>query len=429
MKNKMALTPPMGWNSWDCYGASVTEDEVRGNAECMARHLKSYGWEYIVTDIQWYEPEARSSAYNPFAPLEMDGYSRLIPAVNRFPSAAGGKGFKPLADYVHGLGLKYGIHILRGIPRQAVHANAPILGTAARARDIAHPYYICKWNTDMYGVNPSSEGAQQYYDSIFRLYAEWGVDFVKVDDISYTNIGEVSYFKEEIEMIRRALDNCGRDMVLSLSPGPAPLEMAEHLKRHANMWRMTGDFWDRWEDLYDEFEKCSGWSAHSGPGHWPDADMLPLGHIALRSCEHGVGDRWTRFSRDEQVTMMTLWCIFRSPLMVGCELRDSDDWTLSLLTNPEVLRVLNHSHSARQLYRRGPSIAWLSGDEDGSFYLALFNTGNIAVETEVGPKEIGLPGRFMLRDLWAPQDMGMVGGPVPVKVASHGARLFKLTFC
>src|SRR5690349_6682720 len=288
----------MGWNSWDVYGASVTEEEVLGNAQYMAKHLRPYGWEYVVVDIQWYEPGANSSIYRPFVPLEMDDHSRLMPTANRFPSAAGGAGFTPLADRIHTLGLKFGIHIMRGIPRQAVHANTPILGTTLRARDIAHPSSISTWNTDMYGVDPVKEGARRYYESLFELYASWGVDFVKVDDISSP------YSPGEIELVRTAIDRCGRTMVLSLSPGPTTLAMAEHVKNNANMWRMTDDYWDRWEDLYNEFDRCHVWSEHVGPGHWPDADMLPLGHLAIRSFEHGVGDRWTRFSHDEQLTMM-----------------------------------------------------------------------------------------------------------------------------
>ena len=146
----------MGWNSWDCYGPAVTEETVRRNAAFMAKHLKQYGWEYIVVDIQWYEPAAVSHHYNPFADLCMDEYSRLIPAENRFPSAAGGRGFAPLAEYVHSLGLKFGIHIMRGIPRQAVHRNTKIKGSARTAREIAKRNSICQWNTDMYGVDASA---------------------------------------------------------------------------------------------------------------------------------------------------------------------------------------------------------------------------------------------------------------------------------
>lgn len=416
---QIAATPPMGWNSWDCYGASVTEEEVKANAEHMARYLKPYGWEYIVVDARWYDSGAQSSILAPFVPLECDEYSRFIPATNRFPSSAGGKGFKPLADYIHGLGLKFGIHIMRGIPRQAVHANTSILATEVRAKEIAHPNSICSWNADIYGINSTIVGAQDYYNSLFSLYASWGLDFVKVDDITFP------YSEGEIELIRNAIENCGRTILLSLSPGPAPLDKSDHLKKHANMWRITADYWDRWEDLLEEFEKCNQWSCHSGSGHWPDADMLPLGHIALRSCEHGLGDRVTRFSREEQVTMMTLWCIFRSPLMLGCELRDTDPWTLSLLTNPEVLRVLKHSSSGRQLFRRDQIIAWMATDEDGSQYLAVFNIGVVESKAELQLRQMGLAGTYIIRDLWKRENLYEVDRAVSINVPPHGARLLK----
>ena len=214
MKTLMA---PMGWNSWDCYGAAVTEDIVRKNAEYMAKNLKQYGWEYIVVDIQWYEPAAVNHEYHPFTELCMDEYGRLLPAENRFPSAKGGKGFAPLAEYVHSLGLKFGIHIMRGIPRQAVHGDCKILGTNRTARQVAKTDSICKWNTDMYGLNPEKEGARAYYDSIFALYASWGVDFIKCDDIAR----ELPHEETELVMLSDALHSCGREMILSLSPGPA----------------------------------------------------------------------------------------------------------------------------------------------------------------------------------------------------------------
>jgi len=172
----VAPTPPMGWNSWDSYGTTVTEAEVRANADYMAQRLKQHGWQYVVIDIQWSEPNAQAHGYRPGAQLAMDEYGRLVPAVNRFPSSAGGRGFRPLADYIHGLGLRFGIHIMRGIPRQAVKANLPVFGSQARAGAIADTASICPWNTDMYGVDLSRPGAQDYYDSILKLYADWGVD-------------------------------------------------------------------------------------------------------------------------------------------------------------------------------------------------------------------------------------------------------------
>jgi hypothetical protein len=386
----------------------------------MAAQLKAYGWEYVVVDIQWYEPTADSSNYHPFARLEMDEYGRLIPAVNRFPSAAGGKGFRPLADYVHSLGLKFGIHIMRGIPRQAVHTHTPILGTSVDAAAVAHSSSVCTWNTDMYGVDTSKPGSQEWYISIFQLYAEWGVDFVKVDDIAHP------YATGEIEQIRRAIDACGREMVLSLSPGPARVEDARHLKAHANVWRISNDFWDRWEDLLKNFELCANWQGIGEPGHWPDADMLPLGHIGIRSEFHGLPDRQTMFTKDEQLALMTLWCIFRSPLMFGGELRDNDAWTVSLLTNREVLAILNTSHSNRQLYRRNDSVAWTAVADDGSTYLAHFNVRSEPAIVETTLDELQLSGRYKVRDLWEHRDEAVVDRYVASDVPAHGVKLFKL---
>lgn len=421
---KFAPYPPMGWNSWDCYGASVTEEEVRGNAEYMAKYLKEYGWEYVVVDIQWYEPQASSSAYRPFVPLEMDEYSRLIPAANRFPSSAGGRGFAPLAEYVHRLGLKFGIHIMRGIPRQAVHAASLIKGTSLTARDIAHTNSICPWNTDMYGVDAGKEGAQAYYDSLFELYAEWGVDFVKVDDIAASRL--YGTHLEEIAMIRKAIDCCGRPMVLSLSPGPAPLEHAELFRDNANMWRMTDDYWDLWPLLLDMFDRCDKWQGRTAPGNWPDCDMLPLGHIGIRSQDGGGGDRYTRFTRDEQITMMTLWSIFRSPLMFGGELRDNDDWTLSLLTNRDVLEMHRHGSRAREVSREGDMVVWSSEGTDNTKYAALFNTGEAEAEISVRLHELDLDEQAEGLELWSRQQVSVRQGLLTAKVPSHGARLYRL---
>ncbi|WP_438448451.1 glycoside hydrolase family 27 protein [Gorillibacterium sp. sgz5001074] len=419
-----APTPPLGWNSWDCYGAAVTEAEIRGNAAYMAEHLKEYGWEYVVVDIQWYEAGAKSSQYRPFVRLETDDCSRLMPAVNRFPSAAGGVGFKPLADYVHGLGLKFGIHIMRGIPRQAVHDNTPIKGTAVTAREIAHPNSICPWNTDMYGVDASKDGAQAYYDSLFELYAEWGVDYIKVDDIAASRL--YGTHMAEIELIRKAIDRCGRQMVLSLSPGPAPRELAEPFEANANMWRMTDDFWDQWPLLLDMFDRCEKWEGRPRPGCWPDCDMLPLGHIGIRSVDGGGSDRWTRFTRDEQRTMMTLWSIFRSPLMFGGELRDNDSWTSSLITNREVLDMHRHSDGARQALREGSRIVWTAEGPDGVRYAALFNTGEEAAVVSIPLEGLGMNGAASCKELWSGRELGALERELAAEVPPHGAALFLL---
>lgn len=382
MANLKMTTPPKGWNSWDVYGASVTESEVKENAAYMAENLLSHGWEYVVVDIQWYEPTADSSHYHAFAELTMDEYGRLLPAENRFPSAVNGVGFKKLSEYVHSLGLKFGIHIMRGIPRQAVHLNVPIAGTNLRARDIAHANSICPWNTDMYGIDMGKEGAQAYYDSIFKLYAEWGVDFIKVDDIADSKL--YSTHLEEIKAIRKAIDKTGRDMVLSLSPGPAPLKYGTFFQEYANMWRLTDDFWDNWEQLKDMFTRCAQWSPFVGPGSWPDCDMLPLGHIGIRSVDGGGADRLTRFTKAEQRTMMTLWSIFRSPLMLGCELTDLDDWTLHLLREPTLKIMHQEGRNARQIHNEDDWVVWQT-EANATVYYVIFNLS----DTErVTPTEI-----------------------------------------
>ena len=428
-KDRVALTPPMGWNSWDCYGPAVNEEQLLANAEYMEKHLKSYGWKYVVCDIQWSEPRAGQEGwdYIPFAPLTLDEYGRQIPAENRFPSSAGGKGFKPIADKIHDMGLLFGIHIMRGVPRLAVHRQLPVLGTDGITCDrIAHPNSVCKWNSDMYGVDYRKPGAQEYYDSIFALYASWGVDFVKVDDIANLEAYPQNPYgaEKEIEMIRHAIDKSGRDMVLSLSPGPAVIEQAWHMRKFANMWRMTGDFWDNWKSLKAMFERCEVWQRQVSPGCWPDCDMLPFGHISITTDGKG---HWTYFTRDEQRTVMTLWCIFRSPLIMGGEMRDNDQWTLDLLTNEEVLRVLNHTSGGEQIYRTDEKAAWKSVDEDGSVYAALFNIGDEEAEVSVTFEELELSGKKKLRDLWQKADLGDAEEKMSAVIPPHGAMLYKLS--
>ena len=389
----IAQTPPMGWNSWDCYGAAVNEEQVRQNADYMAKYLKPYGWEYVVVDIQWYQPTALNHEYEPFAPLCMDEWGRLVPAANRFPSAANGAGFKPLADYVHSLGLKFGIHIMRGMPRMAAHQHLPIKGSEFGCHQAANPNSICQWNPDMYGLKCQNQAAKDYYASIFALYAEWGVDFIKCDDIAR----EYPHCEREIELISESLRSCGRDMVLSLSPGPAPVERAEHLKKYANMWRITDDFWDGWAQLKAMFERAEKWCIHAAPGHWPDADMLPLG--ALRQCNSP--DEWTRFTPAEQRTMMTLWPMMRSPLMIGAEMTKLDGFTLGLLTNRAVLDMETKTWCAHPLYTTEEKAAWIAPRKDGQgVYVALFNLSDEKCTLSLSAEEAGLTGIAYARELW-----------------------------
>ncbi len=428
-KNNCAPRPPMGWNSWDCYGAAVNEEQLLGNAEYMRDYLKDYGWEYVVCDIQWSEPTAVGYAYNNFAQLYMDEYSRLIPSPERFPSSADGKGFKPIADKIHAMGLKFGIHIMRGIPRQAVHRNTAIKCEGVTARDIAQQYSICPWNTDMYGIEYGRKGAQEYYDSIFQLYASWDVDYVKVDDIANTEHFPNNPYSaaKEIEMIRKAIDNCGREMVLSLSPGPAPVANAGHLCRNANMWRMTGDFWDRWDALKKMFYKCDEWYAWRAPGCWPDCDMLPLGRIQLTETDPKYKDRVTRFTKDEQKTMMALWCLFRSPLMIGAEMRLNDEFTLSLLTNRDLLDYNRFGEGAVPVRFNDKEAIWAGKDADGKQVVGLFNISEEEKEITVSLADLGLLAKkvYEATDLFT-KEKSVLGADVTAVLAPHACCVLRI---
>ena len=419
--------PPMGWNSWDCYGAGVTEDELLGNAEFMRDRLKQYGYQYVVCDIQWYEPAAKGNVYNNFADLCMDEYSRLIPAVNRFPSSANGAGFKPIADKIHSMGLKFGIHIMRGIPRQAVHRNTRIYGTTARARDIASQFSLCPWNTDMYGVDTEKRGAEEYYDSLFKLYASWGVDFVKVDDIANTEFSPQNPYsaEKEIEMIRAAIDRSGRDMVLSLSPGPAPLNKAEHLSENANMWRISGDFWDRWDKLLNMFSLCEKWYTYVKDGSFPDCDILPLGKLCIDGSYMGDMGRDSGFTKEEQKTMMTLWAVFRSPLFFGGELRLTDNYTLSLVTNPEVINVNQNSEKPLFVYNKGGIAVWQTKIENCTA-VAVFNLSDEEKHYKLSFSDLGIENVRAVRDLWARKDIPKCENDVTVSLKPHSSAFFEI---
>lgn len=431
---------PMGWNSYDYYDTNVNEEQVKANADYMAEHMKESGWQYIVVDIEWYAWDTASRRdtyqYIPFGKIEMDEYGRLLPCPEKFPSSANGKGFQPLADYIHEKGLKFGIHIMRGIPREAAHRHLPILGSSVNACDVADPSSICKWNPDMYGVRAGRLGAreneidpgQAYYDSIIQLYADWGVDFIKCDDICNTNMYVENPYSaaHEIEMLHRAIEKCGRDIVLSLSPGPALIEKAWHYEKHANMWRITDDFWDNWDLLLNMFERCELWQNHVAEGSYPDCDMLPVGIV-------GKGfdaERVTNFTKEEQRTMMTLWSIFGSPLMIGAELTRLDDWTLELLTNKEVLKLLSNDYVGKQVERDEKHAVWSCYNaKTDEKYIALFNFCEDEQEIGVNLKEVEQFYQKEItsenaRELWSGDETAISGGVLKTKLARHDAKIF-----
>ena len=448
----LALTPPMGWNSWDGYGTTVNEAQVKANALWMAEHLKAFGWQYVVVDMEWYVANPIAEGNSKTSEYSLDKYGRYTPPLNRFPSAANDAGFKPLADYVHSLGLRFGIHILRGIPKQAVVNKISIADSPYSASDGADASDTCPWNFDNFGTNlganagtnsatnPGKPAAQTYYDSIAKMYAAWGVDLIKVDCIS-----SHPYDGDDIRMIRQALDKTGRPIVLSLSPGPAPIEKLDEMRKYAQMWRISNDIWDIWHNdgdypkgLGDQLDYVARWAGRAQPGHWPDADMLPLGRLGPAP---GWGQpRDTRLSHDEQRTLMTLWAIFPSPLMVGAELPSADAWTLSLLTNAEVIEVDQHSSGNHPVIRTDKTVIWLAqsgsgnsqheGHNEGQYdsqYLAIFNISDSNATLRYEWKDLGLSGKvYKIRDLWEHKDLDPANS-ITVTLPSHASCLYRVS--
>jgi hypothetical protein len=414
----------MGWNSWDSYGLTVTEQEFKQNVGWLHAHLQPSGWQYVVIDEGWYlaSPEKTDQGYT------LDANGRYIPAADRFPSAEGGRGFKPLADYVHSLGLKFGIHIIRGIPKEAVAHNLPIAGSKYRAAEAADTSDTCRWNHDNYGVRDDAAG-QAYYDSIAKLYAGWGVDFVKIDCISQP------YKTASIHMVRRALRNTGRPIVLSLSPGPTPLADASDAVQQAQMWRISDDFWDVWnqdeaagdfpQSVVHQFPLLAQWERYAGPGHWPDADMLPIGRLGPQPGWQQA--RASRLTPDETKTVLTLWAIARSPLILGANLTRMDSATEAMLTNREVLAVNQSSTNNQALFHTPTTWVWIARATSAKGeYVALFNVSDGPIDLHYTWHNLGIAGaKHGVRNLWLHKELGHETG-IRVTLAPHASVLYRV---
>ena len=423
-----AITPPMGWNSWDSWGLTINEAQFRDTVTWFHNHLQHFGWQYVVIDEGWF-------AQHPENPKGQQDYTisdqgLYMPAVDRFPSAAGGKGFKPLADWVHAQGLKFGIHIIHGIPREFVTHNGRIPHSHSTAAEAADTSDTCSWNSDNYGLKDNKAG-QDYYDAVLNLYAKWGVDYLKVDCISRP------YNAHEIHMIHHAIEQSGRPIVLSLSPGPTPLDDAADAVKNAQLWRISDDFWDVWskpadakafpQALKNQFGLLAKWQPYAGAGHWPDADMLPIGYLGPRP---GWGQpRQTRFTRDEVRTLITLWSIARSPLFIGTNLLKMDSFTESVLTNPEVLAVDQYGENQHPVIQKPDAVVWMAAaPEHSGDYVAVFNLADQPQTLNYSWHDLGIQfGKFAVRDLWKRDELGRLDH-IEVTLPPHGAALYKVEY-
>ena len=341
----------------------------------------------------------------------------LIPALDRFPSSANGAGFKPLADWVHAQGLKFGIHIVRGIPRQVVKDNLPIAGTSFHAQDAADIPATCPWDEGNYGVADNAAG-QAYYDSMLKLYAGWGLDFIKVDCIS-----DHPYRPTEIRQIAEAIRKTGRPIVLSLSPGPTQLDHAAEVAKYAQMWRITDDHWD----VLDASSMtgpvssiplaCATNSTASPMGALRQARQLARSttcslKVGLDLTPARIRSAPSRYTQDEQRTEFTLWAISRSPLILGTNLTRLDDFTRSLITNKEVLDINQHAVESRpglvpyagnRKAARFSQRYWYArtGGAHPARYIAVFNLADDATKSDLPWMVFHLTGEpHAVYDIW-----------------------------
>jgi hypothetical protein len=427
--------PPMGWNSWDAYGLTLDEAQFKTNAEVVAG-LKRWGWRYVVIDEGWYMGDPFGKTLQARA-YQLDGHGLLAPAVERFPSAAGGAGFKRLADWTHARGLKFGIHIVRGIPKAAVEANLPIAGAAFRAADAADRGDLCPWDDGNYGVKDNAAG-QAWYDSMLKLYASWGVDFLKVDCIA-----DHPYRETEIRQIALAVARTGRPIVLSLSPGPTQLAHADVVGSSSNMWRIADDLWDGWSFAHDHpgegfpngvrvmFDDLAKWNPYARPGHWPDPDMLPFGRLGPHP---GWGEpRRTRLSPDEERTLVTLDAIAQAPMILGGDLESFSAAERAMITNAEVIALDQRRGSSRPVTSLPRTLeqarVWIStpaGAREPDT-LAVFNVGETPLTADASWADLGLgSGAFAARELWTGR-RAPSSPTARLSVPPHGVVVFRVS--
>ena len=303
--------------------------------------------------------------------------------------------------------------------------DTPIAHSHFKATDAADQNDACPWDPTNWGVKDTPAG-QAWYDSLLAQYAGWGVDFLKVDCIS-----SHPYKLDEIRMIHRAIAKTGRPILLSLSPGPTSPGVVKEIEPYAQMWRISDDVWDVWRspnefprNVYDQFVLAASWAPYASPGTWPDADMLPLGYLGPEPGEGKARD--SRLTHDEQQSLLTLWSMMRSPLIVGANLTRLDDWTSTLLTNRDVLEVDQNAHDQRQEAKEGDVVAWTAAGKDGVRYLALFNLNDKPKTVTHRYTFYNLPaGTLSATELWS-HESRPASDAIDVTLAPHSCILLEL---
>lgn len=397
--DKIALTPPMGWNSWNCWGNAVSQEKVLSSARAMVeKGLINHGWQYINIDDGW--QGLRGGKHNG------------VMTNSKFPDMKG------LTDEIHSMGLKVGIYSGPWVGTYAGHLGCYCDnpdGTYDWVEQYANEYYryVDKSGKTGHKVN-YHHGKFSFVANDVRQWMDWGIDYLKYD----WNPNDVYHVKE----MRDALRSHPRDVVFSLS-NSAPWGDAVQWEKMANCWRTTGDIRDTWESMSRLGFNQTKWAAYTGPGHWPDPDMLVVGMVGWGPKLH-----YTRLTPDEQYTHISLWALLSSPLLIGCDMAQLDDFTLSLLTNDEVIAV-NQDPLGKQatlVDEEDAVVIYAKPLEDGSMAVGFFNRGSSVARGRLTWKSVGIRGEQTVRDLWRQQDVGKSGEEFVTDIAPHGVRLVKL---
>lgn len=434
-----APAPPMGWNSFDSYGVYLHEKAALANLEAMAEKLKPYGYEYFVVDNGWFgeyklTPGTHYAAEKHASRININEYGYPQPSKVYFPN-----GLAPLIKRCHELGLKFGVHLMRGIPRQAVEQNLPIEGTPHHARDIAdtRPKNQCRWCPYNYAVDMTKPGAQAWYDGLIRHLAAQGVDFIKYDDIVP--------WPAEVEAVAKAIAKVDRPIMLSLSPGRTVDPAAINSFRMANMLRVTSDIWDEQSDIDLCFAAWRKWTGHERPDFWIDMDMIPFGELQIMTppksasvardaasvALSGKGTRrWSQLSPAQMETFITLRALSASPLMMGGDLVSLDAFSLKLITDSDVIACNQNGIMGRLVTDTDGIEVWFTPEKDNPArgWLGAFNRTPRARDIALTPQLLGLKTDAKVTDIWNGRRSLPVRAAAPetVTIPANGALFLRL---
>jgi hypothetical protein len=397
--NELGDRPFMGWSSWSSIRRNPTEEKIKAAADVLAAKFKSHGYQYVNLD-DYYMLDWRTN---------VDKYGRWAVDPKKFPN-----GMKALGDYIHSKDLKFGYYVTLGIPKAAVDQNTPIEGTPYHAKDIVDFSKGEKKNFNyekMYAIDFTKPGAQEFIDSWAKLFASYGIDYLKIDGVRNQDIADV-------EAWAKALKKTGRPIHVELSNN-LDIKHIDTWKSLSNGWRTDHDveaygtpYLASWKKVVRRFDDVAQWQPHAGPGGWNDLDSLNVAN--------GSKDGLTK---DEKISYVSLWAIAASQFVIGNDLTSLDDFGISLLTNDEILGVNQSGVAGKRLYKTSDSQVFYQSLPDGSYNIALFNTSKSNTDVTVKWKDLGIQGSAFVRDLWSHQDLGSMEGGFIASIPTHGSRM------